>query len=279
MDSNQDYENNDRPVANFDDENSISIEDFIRQLEARERDLEIDSDMAIEIGESDFDDTNPQDFIRAEVKAPQTIAIEPIRPANPTFNDRTFSDLEDEITELRAKLEKADSDRHELATTMRRRQFDFDSYRKRTERERGDTFLTQLCSLASRMLPVIDNMDRALSFADQHSDGRSSDFHEFFRGIVLVSQQLNEVLAEMGIVPIAAIGEPFDPNFHEAVAAEPRSDVPHNTVVAEVLRGYRVDDKVIRAAMVRVAVAPPPEPEPVPIEKPETNGEPDESNQ
>ncbi len=256
MDSNQDLEKNDGSAVKFEDEAAISIEEFIRQLEARERDLDIDSETSIEIDTVDFDDTNPPDFIKSEFNPPQMIEIEPIRAQNLRPNSRSFSDLEDEIAELRMKLEKAEAERAEMSQAMRRRQFDFDNYRKRTERERDETFLNQLGNLATQILPVIDNMDRALTFAEQHSEGKSSDFHEFFRGIVLVSQQLNEVLAEMGIAPIMALGEPFDPNFHEAVAAEPRADVSPNTITSELLRGYRVGDKVIRAAMVRVAVAP-----------------------
>ncbi|MBK8809225.1 MAG: nucleotide exchange factor GrpE [Acidobacteria bacterium] len=256
MDSNQDYENQDVSAVEIDNDGAVSIEDFIRQLEAREKDLHISPDLDIEVEGADFDDTNPPDFIRSEFNVGKHIEIEPIRATNLVPNNKTFSDLEDEVELLRTKLEKAENDRAEMTSTMRRRQFDFENYRKRTERERDETFLNQLSNLAGQMLPVIDNMDRALVFAEKHSDGKSSDFHEFFRGIALVSQQLNEVLAEMGIFPILAVGEPFDPNFHEAVAAEPRSDVPQNTVTSELLRGYRIGTKVIRAAMVRVAVAP-----------------------
>jgi len=77
---------------------------------------------------------------------------------------------------------------------------------------------------------------------------------------VMVNQQLNEVLAEMGVLPIASIGEPFDPHFHEAVATEVSTEFPPNTVTGELLRGYRVGDRVIRAAMVKVSTAAPPAP-------------------
>ncbi len=258
MDSNQDQENQDIFAVEIEDEGSDSIEDFIRQLEAREKDLHIPSDLSIEVGDADFDDTNPE-FLKPELSVPQPAVAEPIRAGNFTPNGRSFSDLEDEVEALNQKLDQAEAERAELTSTMRRRQFDFDNFRKRIERERGETFLNQLSNLAIKMLPVIDNMDRALSFAENHSEGRSGDFLEFFRGIALVSQQLNELLAEMGIVPIVAVGQPFDPHFHEAVAVEAKADVAPNTVTSELLRGYRIGDKVIRAAMVRVAVAPQPQ--------------------
>lgn len=271
MDPNQDLENTDSSAVETEDDGAVSIEDFIRQLEAREKDLHISPGLSIEVDDADFDDTNPPDFIRADFDLPTPRMLEPLIPVNLTPNHKTFSDLEDEIAELRSKLDKSEAERSEMVSTIRRRQFDFDNYRKRTERERSETFLNQLGNLAGQMLPVIDNLDRALHFAERHSEGKSSDFQEFHRGIVLVSQQLNEVLAEMGVVPILAVGEPFDPNFHEAVAAEQRSDVAPNTVTSELLRGYRVGDKVIRAAMVRVAVAPRDEPTAPPAD-PEVSG-------
>ncbi len=70
---------------------------------------------------------------------------------------------------------------------------------------------------------------------------------------MLVNQQLGEVLEEMGVQPIVAVGEPFDPHFHEAVATETNDEVPPHTITAELLRGYRIDDKVIRASMVKVS--------------------------
>jgi molecular chaperone GrpE len=105
------------------------------------------------------------------------------------------------------------------------------------------------------MLPVLDNLDRALLFAENHDEASSKDFHQFFEGIVMVNQQLNEVLANMGVSPIASVGQPFDPHFHEAVAAEESAGFPPNTVTGELRRGYRIGDRVIRAAMVRVSVA------------------------
>ncbi len=254
MDSNQDIENQEPIVAEIVDDSAISIEDFIRQLELREKDLDITANLAIEIDEADFDDTNPPEFIKQEFKIP-TMTSEPLRPLN-LDQTSTYSDLEDEVRELKQKLAKLDDEKTEMARNFRRRQFDFDNFKKRVERERGDSFLSQLANLGGQMLPVLDNLDRALAFAEQHSDGKTSDFNEFFRGIVLVNQQLNEIFAEMGIDPIASVGETFDPNFHEAVAAEQRTDVAPNTITAELLRGYRINDKVIRAAMVRVAVAP-----------------------
>jgi molecular chaperone GrpE len=255
MDFNKELENKDNLISEIEDENSISIEDFIKELEAKEKDLQISSDLSIEIDESDFDDTNPPEFIKQE------FAIEPAPiPQVPVFhnftpNNKTFGELEDEISLFKQQVSKLETERGDLNETMRRRQTDFDNYKKRIERDRSETFLNQISNLATQMLPVLDNMNRALDFASTHSEGLSPDFHQFFEGIVLVNQQLNEVLAEMGVTPIASVGEYFDPHFHEAVATDENSEFPTNTITGELLRGYRIGDKVIRAAMVRVATS------------------------
>ena len=104
------------------------------------------------------------------------------------------------------------------------------------------------------MLPVVDNLNRALDSSGHITDESSQDIKQFFEGIVLVSQQLNEILAEMGVQPIIAVGERFDPHFHEAVAAETTDEFPSQTVTAELLRGYRLGEKVIRPSMVKVSI-------------------------
>ncbi len=111
------------------------------------------------------------------------------------------------------------------------------------------------------MLPVLDNLNRALDANSGSGDiVETDDVTVFFEGIVLVNQQLNEVLAGMGVQPIPAVGQPFDPNIHEAVASEETDEHPPKTVMQELLRGYRVDDKVIRASMVKVSAAMSPQP-------------------
>jgi molecular chaperone GrpE len=260
MNFNNELEKEDNLVSEI-EENSLSIEDFIKELEAKEKDLQISSDLAIEIDEADFDDTNSPDFIKAE------FAVEPVKapefqppPVYLTPNNKTFSELEDDILQFKKQVVKLETERAELAESVRRRQIDFDNYKKRIERDRGETYLGQISNLVMQMLPVLDNLNRALDFATVHTEGRSQDFRQFFEGIFLVNQQLNEVLAEMGVQTISSVGEPFDPHFHEAVATEVSAEFPANTVTGELLRGYRIGDRVIRAAMVKVSTSAPANP-------------------
>ena len=254
-------QNNDSLIGEIEETNSLSIEDFIKELEAKEKDLLISSDLAIEIDQADFDDTNPPDFIKKEFAFAPAKSPEPAPPILPASNivpgNKSFSELENEVLQFKKQVLKLENERAELAETARRRQLDFDNYKKRVERDRTETFASQVGNLIGQMLPVLDNMNRALDFASAHSDGRSQDFHQFFEGIVMVNQQLNDVLADMGVSQIASVGEPFDPHFHEAVATEVSAEFPPNTVTGELLRGYRVGDRVIRAAMVKVSTAHP----------------------
>jgi molecular chaperone GrpE len=261
MNFNKETENQDKSINEDVEASSKSIEEFIRQLELKEKDLHISPEMSIEIDESDFDDTNPPDFIRSEfgIKSDK----KDVSKANLSSNNLTFSEVVEENSHLKSenfrlkdKIDKIGKEHSEMKSVMHRRQVDFDNYKKRIERNHSETFTNQIGNLATLILPVLDNMNRALDFAEEHSEGKSNDFQEFYRGIVLVNQQLNEVLAEMGILPIRTIGEQFNPHFHEAVATEETGELPANMITQELLRGYRIGDKVIRAAMVKVSTAP-----------------------
>src|SRR5215207_6090483 len=172
MNFNNDLENKDNLLSEITDENSLSIEDFIKELEAKENELLISPDLAIEIGEADFDDTNPE-FIKAEfavepVKAPGQQAP-PVNNFAP--NNKIFSDLEVEVGGLKGQVSRLETERAELAETMRRRQLDFDNFKKRAERDRRETFVNQVGSLVGQLLPVLDNLNRALDFAAVQSEG------------------------------------------------------------------------------------------------------------
>ncbi len=256
MNSNQDSQNTGEISEEIEADNSLSIDAFIKELEAKEKDLNIHSELVIEVDENDFDDENT-----AEFAVPQFPVFKnespPAPPALPKSsfapNSAELTDLKNEIQNLKNQNSKLETERAELVDLARRRQTDFENYKNRTERERSETFRAQLGNLARQMLPVLDNMNRALTATAKFTDGGASDFQQFFDGIGLVNQQLNEVLAEMGVHPIVSVGSLFDPHLHEAVAAEESNEFPPNTVIEEFIRGYRIDEKVIRPAMVKVS--------------------------
>ena len=258
MDPNQDTENSDYTFDLAEDEpvdESGSVDDFIRELEAKEKDLHITAETTfIEIA-ADFDDADEvPDFIHQHLPEAGKMSVKPLASASDT-DDAAVKRLETEVASLKARIAGLEEERTELYENSKRRLKDFDAYKARTERERGETFQRQLSNLATQMLPALDNLDRALQFAADMGDERQTEFVQFFDGIVLVNQQMNEVLVEMGIVPIPTVGYPFDPHIHEAVAIDETSEMPPNTVTAELLRGFCIDEKVIRHAMVRVSKA------------------------
>ncbi len=234
-----------------------SVDDFIRELEAKEKDLMISPDMQIEIQDSEEADGDVPDYITQDLEASSPLM--PGIAVTQATKARNYA-LENELSALKVRVLELKSERHEIQEKSDRRLKDFENFKYRMDRERRGAFIDQIANLASQMLPVLDNLDRALVSADHIEGARSPEFQQFFDGIVLVNQQVNDVFAHMGVQPIATVGELFDPNFHEAVATEIRDDIPHNTVSQEMLRGYRIGNKVVRHSMVRVAVVPPPPP-------------------
>lgn len=236
-------------------EDQLSIEEFFKQLEAKERDLDISSDLVIEIDESDFGNKAVPDFIKADLPSVEieTTAQAAYSPKENVPTQVEIYNLQTEVSKLQNRIVQMETERVEMFENARRRHNDFENYKNRTERERGETFRAQISNLATQMLPVADNLNRALDLSEKTSDEQPPEFQQFYEGIVLVSQQLNEILAEMGVQPINAVGEIFDPHFHEAFATEQHDEFPPNTVTEEVLRGYRIGDKVIRPSMVKVS--------------------------
>ena len=255
MDPNKEIDNIGQVAGDAETDESVSVDDFIKQLEAKEKDLHITSETTIiEIAQS-FDDANLPDFIMEDLQlevakpAVQTTAVASVKSTDERF--LTVA-LEKEIEGLKDQVSKMQTERDEIFQASQRRSKDFDSYKTRTERERRETFQNQLGNLATQMLPAIDNLNRAVDFALAMPEEKRSDIQPFIDGVVLVSQQVNDVLAEMGVQPIATVGETFDPHYHEAVATEESDEMDPNTISAELLRGYRIGERVIRHSMVRV---------------------------
>jgi len=129
---------------------------------------------------------------------------------------------------------------------------DLENFRKRMERGREEDRQRAGAEILREVLPALDNLDRALA-----QPAETAGFRE---GIALIRAQLEESLRKIGMQPIEALGEPFDPAFHEALAVEQREGFATNTVIEEICRGYLYGGRVLRPSMVRVVVAPTTEP-------------------
>lgn len=248
----------------LDIDSAESVDDFIKELEAKERDLHITADLSIEIEESDFDVNQVPAFVADEIKAQDltetsvtNITKDEAKAVPPASKTRVY-ELEQEVEKLKARVTELRMERDETQENSDRRLKDFQNFKYRIDRERRGSFIDQLANLASQMLPVLDNLDRALAAAETSTSTRSPEFQQFYEGIVLVNQQVNEVLSEMGVSPILTVGETFDPVFHEAVAIVESDEIPQNTISEEMLRGFRIGNKVIRHSMVKVTKLPDP---------------------
>lgn len=254
-------EHNSQGKENFNEEielnSSDSIDDFIKELEAKERDLHISKDAIVEIEEFDIQDSDEKELeklIEGLQKNSVTESSTFTNTGNNYFpNHQAVSAVDKEILQLRTEVSKLNHERIEMNETSRRRQLEFENFRKRIERERSEIFRNLLCNLAMKMLPVVDNLTRALDSTASYPVEKVNDFQHFVDGVGLVNHQLNEVLEEMGIQPILSVGELFNPHFHEAVAMEKTNEIAPNTVIKELQRGYLIGDKVIRHSMVKVS--------------------------
>ena len=158
-----------------------------------------------------------------------------------------------ELIATRAELKRVETENVELRDQLTRRQADFENYRKRVERERSETYNRVVADVATKLLPVVDNLKRALEAESSVEGSESDEFRHFLSGVDLIFKQLNGVLDALGVKPIAAVGEPFDPHIHEAVVTEATDDYEPDTVIQELVAGYRLGDKLIRPALVKVA--------------------------
>ena len=158
-----------------------------------------------------------------------------------------------ELIASRAELKRLQTALAEATDTAARRQADFDNYRKRVERDRGEAHNRIVADVARKLLPVLDNLTRALDAERTIEAQESKEFRHFLHGVELINKQLNDVLESLGIQPIAAVGERFDPHVHEAVVTEPSDKFEPDIVSEEITRGYRIGDRLLRPAMVKVA--------------------------
>jgi len=158
-----------------------------------------------------------------------------------------------ELVATRAELKRLQGQLAEVQESLARRQADFENYRKRIDRERGEAHNRVVAEVALKLLPIVDNLGRALEAERSVEVGESKEFRHFLHGVELIGKQLNEVLEAFGVQPIVALGERFDPHIHEAVATEASNEHEPDTVIGEMARGYRIGDRLLRPTMVKVA--------------------------
>lgn len=178
------------------------------------------------------DEVKKEDTVEGAEGAP----AEPVQPAAP---------------DLAAELEKARAQAHEYLDSWRRTAADLANYRKRVEREREEVARFSTAMLLTRLLPVLDDFERAMATLAPELSQLS-----WIGGVALIERKLSLILEEQGLKPIPAAGQPFDPAKHEALMREETTAFPDGQVIAELQKGYELHGRVLRPALVKVAVAP-----------------------
>jgi molecular chaperone GrpE len=167
-------------------------------------------------------------------------AAAPVAGSEPEAAPETSRALE----ELEEQLAKAQSESAEYKDGWQRSVADFQNYRRRVEAEKAETYQTAVGNIIKRYLPILDDMERALA-------ARPADL-AWVDGVELIYRKLQSILEAEGLKRIEAVGQMFNPNFHEAILQEPAEGVESGRVIAVVQNGYMLGEWVIRPAQVRV---------------------------
>lgn len=148
-----------------------------------------------------------------------------------------------------AELEKLQAEVLEHQQRTLRVQADFDNFRRRTQKEKEDLGKYASSKLITELLPVIDNFERALQASEENPE-----FESFSKGVSMIFRQLESVLATEGLTAMKSVGEPFNPEYHQAIMQVESEEYEEGIVVEEVQKGYMLKDKVLRPAMVKVSM-------------------------
>jgi molecular chaperone GrpE len=153
--------------------------------------------------------------------------------------------VEAEAGASRAEMEQLKGERDQLVDRLARLQAEFENARKRAEREKAEFRDYATGNVVEQFLPVVDNFELALK-----ANGTAEQLRQ---GVELIVKQMEEVLRQLQVSPIATVGEAFDPRVHEALGSVERDDLPDQHVAEEIRRGYKLRERLLRPAMVRVA--------------------------
>jgi molecular chaperone GrpE len=153
-----------------------------------------------------------------------------------------------EFDQLQAEFDQLKKERDGLLDRLARLQAEFENARKRAEKEKADFKDFALGSVVEQFLPVVDNFELALKSTGSPEQLRA--------GVGLIVKQMEEILRGLQVQPVATVGEEFDPRHHEAMGSVERDDLPDQHVAEEVRRGYRLREKLLRPALVRVVSNP-----------------------
>ena len=183
----------------------------------------------------------------AETAAAETMSAE-------TAAEGPMADPADRLQQLEQELTTLKQEHETLQSQYMRIAADFDNFRKRQSRDQEDTRQQLICSTLSEILPVVDNFERARQQLNPEGD-EAQALHRSYQGLY---KQLVDVLKQQGVARMEVVGQLFDPTLHEAVLREESTDHAEDVVTEELQRGYHLNGKVLRHALVKVSMGPGP---------------------
>lgn len=186
-----------------------------------------------------------------EIKESETSqpAPETVTEAQEDEQKQVIAALQEEIAELKRQLAEQTEKAENFKTQYIRIAADFDNFRKRSSKDKEMLEYQVKRNTITELLPVIDNFERARTQIKPADEGEKS-IHKSYQGVYKI---LVDSLKRIGVSPMRPEGQPFDPNYHEAMLREPTDEYPEGTVIEELMRGYLLEDQVLRHAMVKVA--------------------------
>lgn len=180
-----------------------------------------------------------------EAEAAQEDAAEGSEEEAPEEAASEAAAMQEEIEALKGQVEKLTGDLQEKKDCLLRLQADFDNFRRRSAKEREEISAVVTQNFCKDMLPLLDNFERAMA-------AETKDVEAFQKGVEMIFTQFQEVLKKNGLEQIEAVGQKFDPNFHQAVMRVEDPEKEDDTVAQELQKGYMVKGRVIRPSMVQV---------------------------
>lgn len=162
-------------------------------------------------------------------------------------HEQAEEQLPEEMKQLKDELDQVKQEKEELYERLLRLQADYENYRRRTKKERENDLKYKAQDLITELLPVLDNFERALQVEVNDDQAKS-----FVDGIKMVHRQFKDALTKQGLEEIQTVGEQFDPHLHQAVMQVQDDEKESNEVVEELQKGYKLKDRIIRPAMVKV---------------------------
>ncbi len=209
--------------------------------------LESDFNENSEASPTSNENINTEDALKDEVKELKSDSAD---QTNQQPKTESVSNIQGQDTE--ARLQQLEKEHETLNSQYMRIAADFDNFRKRQSRDQDDLKIQLTCSTLSEILPVVDNFERARQQLSPEGE-EAQALHRSYQGLY---KQLVEVLKQLGVAPMRVIDQTFDPTLHEAVMREPSEEKDEDIIIEELQRGYHLNGRVLRHALVKVSMGP-----------------------